>query len=395
VAKVNTSAGVASFAVLGQLLHPTAVVHVGAGYGRGWLHQWRNWGVSTAWLIDADASKLGWVNKLSGAGSFGDSTDNLTTALNVESTVYHAVPAVVGRESGEGVFFQANNPEENSLVSPDDLRSVWANLRVVSKQALPINTLDELVTVPAGAWLVVDCLPALDVLKGAQQILDNTQVVVARVLLDGKVGGDSVVTDAGTGSVDSASAKSVIDFLAGLGFTVVDEVLGHNPGVGHLVFARPYSVVGRKELVSSIEQEKLAKDKVVAELNQKVQAATAERDTATQDKAAVLKQKDDLQKTLGEVESQFTSQLLVAKEEAANAGKQRDELNQRLAGVKKQLETERQAQLDQAKQIEQVKQAQAELVQQKDEAVKKLGDVQAKLAEISKEKEATAAQPKT
>lgn len=50
--------------LLRKLAPPRTVIHVGAGAGAGFMHQWWQWDVPNASIIDADANPLRWADLL-------------------------------------------------------------------------------------------------------------------------------------------------------------------------------------------------------------------------------------------------------------------------------------------------------------------------------------------
>jgi hypothetical protein len=148
------------FTLLGRLTRPANVVHVGAGTGTGYLHQWHTWDLDQAIVVDADAAKLAWAEADPG-----------------QASNRHAITAVVGAGNEQRPFYTAGNPDENSLVPPASLQYIWPGLKPAGQSDVQVQTLDtalENAGIPNprdNTWLVIDCFCAADVVQGAASLL--------------------------------------------------------------------------------------------------------------------------------------------------------------------------------------------------------------------------------
>ena len=99
-----------------------------------------------------------------------------------QKTVAHLIAPSAGRMT----FYQVANSPESSLIPPEDLTDLWPNIRLRASQQLDAITIDEVID-RYGVhpdWLVVDCLPGVDLLKGAMENLATFNVVVVRMVMD-------------------------------------------------------------------------------------------------------------------------------------------------------------------------------------------------------------------
>jgi hypothetical protein len=92
----------------------------------------------------------------------------------------------VAETDGEATFHVASNPRESGLIPAEALRPLWRNLQEKARRPMSGIRLDALLSAessPRINWLVIDCLPAAALLRGALQLLDQCDVVLARVAL--------------------------------------------------------------------------------------------------------------------------------------------------------------------------------------------------------------------
>jgi hypothetical protein len=209
-----------------ELLHalfpPATLIHVGVGMGVGAMHQWHEWDVPQAWLIDADAAHLGWAKHLA-EGKSG----------------WTVLDAIIADANGEAEFFRASNPAESSLVATGKLAVFWPNIRLAEQLTRPVSRLDTLLEQypqppdtddGAAAWLIVDCLPALRILKGAAATLDRCSVLWLRAVLQSMPGEEPDVT-----------LDALASYLHPLGFRCIQIVEGNHPAIGEVLFVRDWS----------------------------------------------------------------------------------------------------------------------------------------------------------
>lgn len=209
------------------LYPPQCVVHVGIGQGMGELVQWRQWtDLPRAVLIDADDTRLSWARQ------------------NTLST-WRVLHATVAQTDGPHPFYRASNPQEDGLLPPEQLKVWWPQLSALAAETRPAQTLDQIMAMAdteasplpkqgtnqdsPNHWLLLDCLPAAQLLRGARALLAQTSVVCART---SQAPCDSTSPLADTGQL------ALIELLAPLGFVPLGQTDTHHPALGYTLLAR-------------------------------------------------------------------------------------------------------------------------------------------------------------
>ena len=206
-----------------KLAPPQAIIHIGAGTGNGEMHQWRHWGIPHVLIIDADLNRLYW-----------------TEPLISENPGWRALGAILAETEGVIDYYQASNPEEDSLISPQRLNRLWPSLRATAQDLRPSRRLDHLLAEDCSAalkqadpiWVFVDCLPALPILKGAGTHIESWSILWLRVLLQPTAGID-----------ECATLESTKAFLQPQGFRCIDVKESNHPAVGYALFMRDWRAV--------------------------------------------------------------------------------------------------------------------------------------------------------
>ena len=424
--------------LLKNLTPPDTLIHVGAGGGVGGLHAWRQWDVPDALVIDPDPQRLeAWFP----AVSEGRPQWRSEAAL------------LADEEETQRPFYRSTYPSEDGLVPTDRLKSIWPGLHERGRELRSTRRLDVVLNTPeyqafqtAGShWVIVDCLPALPVLRGAGDHLARWSVLCVRVILDPE-----------TLSEPGAGLKEIRSELGESGFRLLTVVESNHPAVGTAVFVKDWRVclaplleertqalaqtrrerdaarqsqAAREarigELDQALAQARQALEQArgqVAEASQRLEGITAERDQAIQAReeagaavgqlesrlGALAQEKAALQKRIQELEAaaQAQAQALAQTRQERDAARQSQaarearigELDQALAQARQALEQARgqaaeanqrlegmTAERDQANAQRNRLQAQVESLQ-KEKAVMKdrLDELAAKQAEADK-----------
>lgn len=208
---------------LRMLYPPQCVVHVGIGQGMGELSSWRHWPeLPRALLIDADDARLAW-------------------ARQGQNPHWQVLQATVADTAGQHTFHRATNPQEDGLLPPDQQKAWWPQLATLSTDTHQAQTLDQLVPTstaispdqqPLGHWLLLECLPAAQLLRGATHLLAHTNVVCART---SQV--SAAASTANTPLVNS-SHQALIELLAPQGFVLLAQTETLHPALGYTLMAR-------------------------------------------------------------------------------------------------------------------------------------------------------------
>jgi hypothetical protein len=235
-------------------------------------------------------------------------------------------------EHGDHAYHQYTLAAENGLLPPEVLQPLWPGLKLQSQQSAATVPLIQLL--PA-SWLLLDCLPAAQLLQGTP-LPASTQVVLARVVL----------SDAATAGSSLASVQAL---LAPSGFKAVAHFAERNSALSKALFVRDPN--GLQEDIEQLAQVK-------------------EAETAA--KLAEVKAKVELQSQLDQVSKALQVEKAQAKECCDELAKAKEaETAAKLAEVKAKVD------------LQTVKQAQEQLLKERD-VLKKSKD------DLDKEKQQTA-----
>ncbi len=249
-----------SIALLQRLHVPDSVIVAGANrLNPHWLN-WPGMHPDHIVLIDGQNERLQGVQR------------HLPHARN-----WRMRETVLDTRDGAAPFHTLSHANESGLLSGDELKSLWPNIRTAHTLERSTQTLDNLLaTDPALAdlndtdagWLIIDSLPAARILNGAMERIRHCTVVGARVVLD------DARAPAGT------HVNEVRSLLEPLGFRHVFSLEETHPAIVMALFTRSNTQTS----MASSESEA-----ATAELNaalESAQAATlnaqAERDAETQ-----------------------------------------------------------------------------------------------------------------
>ncbi|MFW9596082.1 MAG: hypothetical protein ACMV1D_11385, partial [Macromonas sp.] len=334
----------------------------------GDLHIWRQWPeVQHACCIDADPDRLAtWAD---------------TTASDWPAG-WRVLPAVVADTAGVRDYHSASNRDEDGLLPTELLQTLWPRLQRVTTEARPTQPLDALVCDVPSCGLIVDCLPALPVLRGAAQTLARSQWLCVRVAELGLADDVAQMT----------AASAVTDHLTQVGFNLVAHVPGNHPAVGYAFYARDWhpAMQHLQQQHDAEAQAKAALQKTTAELQQaqanlqaqlaaEIQAKQAEtaakaealkqRDAEAQAKAALQKTTAELQKTQADLQAQLAAETKARQAETAakvEALKQRDVEATAKAETLAQRDAERRTRAALEQRLQQEEVAKVELQQRYD-----------------------------
>jgi hypothetical protein len=278
--------------ILRAISPPTTLVHVGWGNGMGDLTQWTQWQVPNAFVIEAEERKA----EASQAQALA-----LAQTLELSNKPWQTIRATLSAQNAEQTYHLASNPTESGLLPPDSLQHAWPHLQAVATQTVTTRSLDELwpditsqwpVAQSVGnIWLIIDCLPAADVLSGGCTVLQAAHVVCARSLLANRV--------------------LLSEQMRSAGWIEVGWVESQHPAFGHAWFTRDTALAlgnaakrqaqletERDVLIKAKELETAAKTQALAERDVLVKAKDAETASANKaktEKDALAKEKQTLE----------------------------------------------------------------------------------------------------
>ena len=335
---------------------PQAVIHIGAGTGKGELHQWRQWEVPYAVLIEADEARLDWAN-----------------SSLAENPQWHTACVVLSDVNAEADFYTASNPAEDGLIAAEQLRVLWPNLSTREQQKRQVQRLDNLLQEePYQAlqqaqtvWTIIDCLTCLAILKGAGHEIEKWSVLCVRVLLKPLPEENTVGT-----------LHDIEDYLLPYGYRCIEVTESNNPAVGSALFVRDWqAVLLPKNNQLSQNNSQLVTDKLV--LQQQLLDCQAANDALTQERDQSAKVAAERQIQLEEL----TKAKVGVDQEKTALIQSRDVLSNELKATQQVRDQQAQLAVERQKGID-------ALTQERDQFAKQVAERQTQLEALTKSKAA-------
>lgn len=201
--------------VVRRLFPPDAVI----GTGNGEVHQWRDWDVPLALLVDAASERTEWAY------------DWLKKHKD-----WQLANVLLADNIRQQDFFITSNKAESGVIAIEQLQRIWPDMQLKERQVLSTQRLQNLLESPSSQalreasciWGIVDCLPALPVLKGAGDELKQWSVLWIRVVLDD--------TFSDNEQQSHSSLVAVTEFLNPLGYRCVEIIEENHPALGYALF---------------------------------------------------------------------------------------------------------------------------------------------------------------
>lgn len=202
------------FDVLRRIVPPTGVLMIGAGTGLGtWVQLFKEWEQANCTLVEGDENQFQHLAK--------SIPERLGWQLRNE---------IVGARDEATTFYRASNPAESGLLDPETLNNLWPNLRTTEAcEIQSVDTLEELLTSSSSTtnWLLIDCLPAVDLLDGAANALDHVDLIAARALQES---GGPHQAEAGLDALET--------LLQNQGFKRIAVEPERHPALCHAIYVR-------------------------------------------------------------------------------------------------------------------------------------------------------------
>ncbi|MBN2714709.1 MAG: hypothetical protein JXX14_02570 [Deltaproteobacteria bacterium] len=199
-----------------QLFPIKAAVVVGAGNGsEPWYRVLNKYDDVPMLFIDAEVSRLQHLER---------------TVGSAENRVF--MQATVAPVAGKARFFNVANSSESALIEPKRLKGLWPNIQLRFESEVEAITVASLMKEHCNGtnWLVVDCLPGIELMSESESELEQLDVVILRVVLDERVP-----------SLTELSRVKVGQLMNDKGFMCVGCSAERHPGLGHGVYVRDYS----------------------------------------------------------------------------------------------------------------------------------------------------------
>lgn len=274
---------------LGVIYPVTGVLHVGVGIAHS-VECYKKWRVPSVVYVEADKYRLASIS---------------ATIKGIDGWVAHG--ALLAGKSEPGVFYRASNPNESGLLVPETLTPLWQNLKTVERQRRQATTIKALFETHAeemAAHVVnrvhIDCLPALPILQGAEDLLDSWDVVIARAILD------ETLMDG-----QWQAGKNALDaFMLEHGFINAAVEPERHPAIGQVLYVRNW----KNELLTELGSQKDQRQQQADQLQTQINRLTEERDRQQQataqfqaELASSRHQQDEQHKQIEEQQEQITA----------------------------------------------------------------------------------------
>ena len=265
-----------SLSLLQQLYPPKLLLHIGAGGPSGPFRAFAQT-AQTSILVDADQERFERLR---------------TQNHDVRSTI--VLNAAIGQQGGLQTFFTHSLEGESGFVDAGSLCAVWPNIEAVGQEQIEPQTAKQLfadkaltgLEVSSCNWLVIGCLPAVDILKACEDVLVNADVVFVRVYLPSG--------DAASG-LASSSRRAVLSLMREHGFLELGVETERNKNLGMAVYARDWRMTAHQRTAETTR-----------EMQAQLQAASQK--LAEAEKASQLYRKE-LEEARSELENAASNQL--------------------------------------------------------------------------------------
>lgn len=286
----------------------SGVLVAGSGFG-GWVAELDALNIPRALFVEAQNSKIERMKKLY------DLPQN-----------WQAVQGVLWREEAEISFYEISNSALSGIVSPETFRDIWPNATTLNVESFNATTLKNVVEEydPESSinWLVVDCFPAVKILQGALEKLDQYDLILARA-----VSQEEVVAGLGL------QKKELNTFLEEQGFRQIVTFEETSPSVGLVLYTRDVNMTLKKELETKADE--------LHTLQTKKRAQRVEFENELAQIKQELEAKVDELKVFQTKQEEQKEQVEKLKSENEQLKQERDELSAQktqLSEAKKQLE---------------------------------------------------------
>lgn len=276
-------------ALLQQILPPTSAVVVGVNrLNPTWL-SWPNLRHDRVLLIDAQAERLKAVHQ------------NLFHTRGWQSR-----EALLDASDGTATFHAVSHAGESGLLPDSALQLLWPNIRTQQAAERPTCRLDSLLADDAAwdqenedstGWLIIDCLPAVRILLGAQNHLQRCSLVAVRVLV-------GAAADAG---IEGSTLAEAVEMLESAGFRHALSLEETHPDIVTAVFVRDmhFAAQGNSGAVEASEAVEVSgvSEEAHQALADALAAALAEKESEAQARAEAEVARDEALAARAEAEA--------------------------------------------------------------------------------------------
>lgn len=262
---------------------------VGAGMGQGaWFDLFKEHVYGDVLLVDAEQVNVQQLKKNYSAQK----------GWCIEQLV------VAGRE-GETIFNRFSNCFESSLLPQEQLIHLWPNIITREEQRCQAVTIDNLLREKElhATWLVIDCLPALEMLKGAKTALSTLDVLIVRMVV-----GEEATSDV------FDSKREIDAYLREYEFAILGIESERHPSFGHAVYVK--DVARQAVRLNNVKNEQ---DKLVTEKSEAAAVWEQEKAELRQAQAQQLANADGQVNLAQEKINQLSAELKSSQRKAKEA----------------------------------------------------------------------------
>lgn len=201
---------------LEQLVPPLGLIHVGAGD----LHTNAYPFLAVPKLLVVEAEKSAHSQLLNHLHTHKDSS---------------VIQAVVAHEILQLDFYKLNKSTESGLIPPNELVALWPNIRLQDTRKVQSTTIDTLlggmsVDSTLFNWLIIDCIPAGNIIEGGKDSIEHWDVIQVRAIEDGA----NVISPSGLVS----NLSEIRNMLEVKGLHLVAKVEENHPNIVRALFVR-------------------------------------------------------------------------------------------------------------------------------------------------------------
>ncbi len=274
---------------LNQIFPVKGAIVVGAGLGEAIWFDLLQQIETNVLLIEADFEKIQCLEQ-----KFSQNTD------------WDIQHQILADHKGKSTFYTFANSSESCLLAPEILLNLWPNIKLSSQHDCQIGKLDGLYLKTDFNWLILDCLPTLPILQGAETVLNSMDVLIMRVITD-----DQICTG------KHASLEDIKKFMQKKGFQYIGLEQEIHPALGHGLFLRDYAGLFQQQIkqtavkttkLDKLEQESHTFQQQIVEQQEQLKRMHTQHDS-------ICKQLDDCQEKFKQQTKELEQQKTLIEEQ--------------------------------------------------------------------------------
>lgn len=153
---------------------------------------------------------------------------------------------LIGEKDGTEIYYETNNANEDGLIAPEKLQPLWQNLKTREQKKRQVLSLKsclekhgENINPDNFNLLNITCFPALAILKGAEELVEKMDVIIARALIDEK-GETNVSTEMEETKERQILVNQMDVYLREKGLVKLTLESERHPAIAHHLYVRDY-----------------------------------------------------------------------------------------------------------------------------------------------------------